>query len=375
MPPLSILNDQAFLVSPLEIPVYLLELPLNRGGSDLKDALLEGEIRNRLKTLYPGAPDNTVIDYALCRGKKKNTPPLAAVYVSSRQTCEIYRGLKRPLMPGTAFMRTGMSAMGVKTALCVLSAPEWVEAAFFEDGLVLRCGSCPAPSPEPPFSFIASFINSGKAGPAAALFIRAGEQNERNEKIEKMLLQFFDRVTTLDINKIALKGKLKSLGIFSGSRRRSLERQTRITGALLILCLVSLLLSLRGVSERTKQELFRIEKSAGERQRIMDRAKALESEIAGLLADSGSNNQDERASPYGIIAGLQRCLSGGWINSLVIQGDKLDLEAEGADSIGVLQSLQASGVFSELSLRRASGSPFTGDQFAISGKAGSHEKK
>jgi hypothetical protein len=374
MPPLSIFNDQAFLVSPLEIPLYLLELSANAGGPDAKDALLEGEIRSRLKTLYPGAPDNTVIDYALCRRKKKDAPALATVYVSSRATCEIYRGLKRPLVPGTALMRIALRGAGLGTALCVISTPEWIEAAFFEDGLVLRYGSCPAPSLEPPFSFIASFVNSGKAGPAAALLIHAGERSGQNEKTEKMLLQFFPSVTTLDITEIAIKGKLKNLGIFNDSRRRSLGRQKRSAGALLILCFISLLLSLRGVSERTKQELSRIETQAREQQRVLDRAKALENEIAELLTNNGTNNRAERADPYGIIAGLQSCLSGGWIQSLVIQGDNFDLEAEGADAIGVLQSLQTSGRFSELSLRRAASSPLAGDQFAISGRAGSHEK-
>jgi hypothetical protein len=369
MPPLSIFNNRAFLVSPLEIPVYLLELP------DRKAELLEGEIRNRLKALYPGAPENPELVYALFRRGKKPESRTAAVYAGSRQTCETYRGLRRPLIPGTAVMRIGMNRTGLKTALCVIATAEWMEIAFFEESLILRCGSCPASAEGLPVSFAASFINSGKAGPAEALFIRAGSTGEQNEKIEKLLLQFFGRTATLDIEKIAVKGRLKNLGIFNDSRARSLARRKRSVAALLFLSGVSLLLSLRGAAEQTRLELSRMERQERERRETLDRARALENEIAAILADRGMKDQQERIDPYGIIAGIQSCLSGGWIRSLVIQGGNFDLEAEGADSIGVLQSLQRSGRFGELSLRRSSSSPISGDQFAISGKAGNYEKK
>jgi hypothetical protein len=378
MPPLPILNNRAFLVSPLEIPVYLLDLPSRPKGSNLKETLIEGEIRKQLKTLYPGTPENTVIDYALWGRRKKTGSGPATVYVSSRTTYEIYRGLKRPLIPGIALMRTAMNGRGLGAAFCIISTEEWIEAAFFEDGLVLRYGSCPAPaapSGDLPFSFIAPFINNGQSGPAAALFIRAGPKDERNEKIEKMLMQFFDRLMTSAIDEIALKGKLKNLGIFNDSRRRSLELQKRSAGALLILCSLSLLLSLRGVAERTKLELSRVEKQAGEQRQLLERAQSLEKEIAELLSRGEAKNREGMADPYDIITGIRNSLSNGWIKSLVIQGDAFDFEAEGADSIGVLQSLQASGRFSELFLRRASSSPIAGDQFTISGKAGRHDKK
>jgi hypothetical protein len=218
-------------------------------------------------------------------------------------------------------------------------------------------------------------VNSGESGQAAAVFVRAGALDEQHEKTEKMLRQFFNPVMTFGINEIALKGKLKTLGIFNDSRRRLLERQRRSTVMLLLLNCLSLLFSLHILSGRTRAELSQVEKQEKEQRQTLDRAKALEDEIAELLANSGSAGQDRGADPYGIIAGLQRGLSGGWIRSLVIQGEKFDLEAEGADSIGVLQSLQSSGLFSELSLRRASHSPIAGDQFIISGRTGNYGKK
>jgi hypothetical protein len=374
MPPLPIFNNRALLISPLEIPVYLLELPTNRRGSNpqgsgQKEALLEGELRNRLKALYPGAPENTAIDYTLEAGNKTHAPQ-AVVYVSSRETCEGHRSLGRPLIPGTALMRLALRGAGLATALCVIATEEWVEAAFFEDARLLRCGSAPAAaSGGLPFSFVASLASGGEKGPAAALFIRAGSPAAQNETAETMLRQFFDPVRTLDLTDIAARGTLKNLGVFNDSRRRSRARRRRITGALLLLNGVSLLLSLHIVSGRTRLELSRLEQQEREQREVLDRAKELERRLAELEAAKGAATRSGGADPYGLIAGLRSCLSGGWIRSLVIQGEHFDLEAEGVDSIEALQSLQTSGRFGELSLRRASKSPVAGDQFTISGRA------
>jgi hypothetical protein len=378
MPPLSILNNRAFLVSPLDMPVYLLELspdPKGPQGSLRQEALLEKEIRNRLKTLYPGAPEDTEIDYTLCPGDKKNAPLTAVVYASSRSTGALYRGLRRPLVPGTAVMRLALGRAGLGSALCVIAAEAWVEAALFEGARILRCGSCPAPAPASgglPFSFVTSFGRGGESGAMAAILIRAGVSGERGEQTEQALLRFFGRVVSFDIDEVVPKRTMKSLGIFNDSRRRTLERHRRSTGALLLLSCVSLLVSLQSLSGRIKLELARLEQQEREQRQALDRAKALEREIAELPARGPTDDPGRGSDPYALIAGLQRCLSGGWIKSLIIQGDRFDLEAEGTDSLAALRSLRESGAFSDLSLRRASPSPLAGDQFLISGKAGTH---
>jgi hypothetical protein len=347
--------------------VYLLELP------DMKDSLLEGEIRKRLKALYPGAPENTELDYALFRRGSKTASRTAAVYAGSRETCEAYRGLKRPLIPGTALMRAGMDRAGIKTGLCVIAAAEWIEAAYFEESQILRCESCPASAEALPPGFAASFMDGGKTGPAEALLINAGAPEERQEQTEKALRQIFGRVSAADIEKLPPGGRLKNLGIFRDSPSPALRNGGTVT--LLFLSALSLLLSLRGVAAQTRLELSRLERQERDERQTRDRAAALEKEIAAMLAEGEAGERLEGIDPYELIDGIRSCLSGGWIHSLVIQDGNFDLEAEGADAIGVWEALQRSGRFSDLSLRRASGSPVSGDRFALSGKAVKHEKK
>ncbi|GHV73396.1 hypothetical protein AGMMS49940_06980 [Spirochaetia bacterium] len=137
MQPIAICKDRGFLISPLDIPVYILELPATPSGSLLKEPFLEGEILHQLKALYPGTPDTTLVDYKIYRSKNRNKVQTAAVFVSSRPRHAVYLNLKRPLIPGVTIMSAGMCRMQRRCAgnfgangLAILCTPQWIEAAF-----------------------------------------------------------------------------------------------------------------------------------------------------------------------------------------------------------------------------------------------------
>jgi hypothetical protein len=383
MPPLSIFDDQAFLISPLEIPVYILELPA------IKETLIEGEIGKQLKALYPGSPENTVMDYKIYRPGNRNRnarvsaaeePGLqtAAVFVCSRPGYEIYKNLKRPLIPGIALMAEGMRKFGEGTLLTLLCTPQWIEAAFFENRVIRRYGSCPTGSGGPeglPLTLIAPFLTGPEPRDIPALFITAGSGEEQNVKIKKLLNQFLNRVIDIDIGEIIIKEKVKNLGIFNDNKTRSLIRSRRSIKALTALNCVSLLLSLHLVSAEIKLGHSRLEKYYHEQSRRQDKAEGLEMEIKELLSRQTRENQDRGYNSYEIISQIRNCLSGAWIKSLVIQDENFSIEAEGTDSIEVLQSLQASGYFDGLTIHQAQPSKSSGEQFTISGRAAGNEKK
>jgi hypothetical protein len=373
MPPLPIFKDRAFLASPLETPVYILELHTT------KDRLIEGEIRDQLKALYPGTPENTVVDYKICHRKKgigARGPNHAAVFVSPASAYETYRNLRRPLIPGIALMEKALGSLGKVlgegTALAVLITPEWIEAAFFEGAEIRRHRSRPLEADGLSDAFIAEFLPPNKSTEIPALLITVNAPEEPYLKAEKALAQLCSRVVPLDITNITIKEKLSSLGIFNDARGRSQKRRRRGIGALAALNCVSLLLSLHMVSAKTAEELSAMQVYRQERREKQDAAERLEKEIVELLSRNAGTDPESRGDPYGIIAQIQHCIAGGWIKSLTIQDRKFSLEAEGADSIGTLHALQESGHFSGLTLHQASSSSIAGEQFAISGKAVGH---
>jgi hypothetical protein len=386
MPPLSIFEDQAFLISPLEIPVYILELPA------IKETFIEGEIGRQLKALYPGAPENTVMDYKIYRPGNRNKNACvntaggtglqtAAVFVCSRPVYEIYRNLKRPLIPGIALMAEAMRSFGEGKLLVLLCTPQWIEAAFFENRVIRRYGSCPTGSGAPngpdglPLTLIAPFLTGPEPREIPALCIIAGSGEEQNVKTKKLLRQFLNQVIDIDIGEIIIKEKVKNLGIFNDNKTRSLIRSRRSIKVLAAFNCVSMFLSLHLASTEIKPGHSRLEKYYHEQSRRQDKAEELEREIKELLSRQTGENQDQGYNSYEIISQIRNCLSGAWIKSLVIQDRNFTIEAEGTDSIGVLQSLQASGYFSGLTVHQARQSKNSGEQFTISGRAAGNEKK
>jgi hypothetical protein len=386
MPPLSIFDDQAFLISPLEIPVYILELPV------IKETFIEGEISKQLKTLYPGAPENTVMDYKIYQTGNRNRHTrvntagktglqTAAVFVCSRPVYEIYKNLKRPLIPGIALMAEGMRNFGEGKLLAVLCTPQWIEAAFFENRMIRRYGSCPMGSGGHdgsgglPLTLIAPFLTGPESREIPALFIIAGSGEEQNTQTKKLLNQLLNRVIDINIGDIIIKGKVKNLGIFNDNRTRSLIRSRRSIKVLTVLNCVSLFFSLHLVSTEIKLEHSRLENYYHEQSRRKNKAEVLEKEIKELLSRQTRENQDQGYNPYEIISQIRNCLSGAWIKSMVIQDKNFNIEAEGTDSIGVLQSLQTSGYFNELTVHQAQPSKNLGEQFTISGRVAGNEKE
>ncbi|MDR2739848.1 MAG: hypothetical protein LBB68_08475 [Treponema sp.] len=386
MPPLSIFDDQAFLISPLEIPVYILELPA------IKETFIEGEISRQLKALYPGAPENTVMDYKIYHTGNRNRNArtsaaggtglqTAAVFVCSRPVYEICRNLKRPLIPGIALMAEGMHNFGEEKLLAVLCTPQWIEAAFFENRVIRRYGSCPVGSggsdgPDGlPLTMIAPFLAGPESREISTLFIIAGSGEEQNVKTKKLLNQFLNRVIDIGIGDISIKKKVKNLGTFNDNKTRSLIRSKRSIRVLTALNCVSLFFSLHLVSTETKLGHSRLENYYHEQSKRQDKAEELEREIKELLSRQTKENQDQGYNPHEIISQIRNCLSGAWIKSLVIQDKNFTIEAEGTDSIGVLQLLQASGYFNGLTVHQAQPSKNSGEQFTISGRTAGNEKK
>jgi hypothetical protein len=137
---------------------------------------------------------------------------------------------------------------------------------------------------------------------------------------------------------------------------------------------ISLLLSLHIIAAEKNKELYRLKWYCQEQIQRRNETEGLEREITELMSGQTKKTKDTQGDPYRIISQIQSCLSEAWIKSFALQGGNFNLEAEGADSIGVLQSLQASGYFSGLTLHQASPSKISGEQFTVSGRVHGYEK-
>ena len=65
---------------------------------------------------------------------------------------------------------------------------------------------------------------------------------------------------------------------------------------------------------------------------------------------------------------LHQGLEAAWVRSLTIEANHFNLEAEGADSIRVLENLRQAARFFAVTFHQAVPSPIRGDHFTISGR-------
>jgi hypothetical protein len=350
MPLLKILNNQIFLVSPLDIPVYVFQIP------PVKEDRRKEEIIKQLRVLYPGNPEDTFIDYRLFR-KENPAGFTVTAFVCPRAAHELYRKIKSPLTPGISLMNPGARKFTEQKKTVILFTSEWIELACFEGAEPVKYASCKRDS----LSFIASFPGEGTSKEAAVL-INAEPAGGSGEDIQKLLENKFASVTLAAINDLKIGKHLKTMRIFSSKGSRFFTSRKKLIHALLVLNGVFLALVLCFVSSRLDLKLEALQKVQQEQQACQEEERRLGKEIAGLRS-----RLPER-SIYEVISEIQSSLPRGWIRSLTIQDEDLSLEAEGTDSLSTFNNLQNSPCFSDLLIQHAAPSAIEGERFTIFGK-------
>jgi hypothetical protein len=255
----------------------------------------------------------------------------------------------------------------VKTA--VLFNSQWIEVARFEGEEPVRYAVCERGT----LSRLAAFCGEKRAGDEApppeqrALLINAEPKAGGGEDIAELLRDSFADLVPVEIEDREIRKRLKRLRVFSTKNRPLIKNRKKLIYALLVLNGISLALVLSFVSSRLSLRLESLQKTREEQTAFQEKARMLREEIAGL-----SVGAPEKTLPglpvYELISEIRRSLPRGWIRSLTIQEENFSLEAEGADSLGLIRSLQNSPYFSGLSIRQAVPSENSGELFTISGK-------
>jgi hypothetical protein len=256
----------------------------------------------------------------------------------------------------------------------MLITPGWIEAARFE-GRELR-GYIAVETAGTPFSPALP----GESGPLPALIIpwETGGEGPYVEALEKdcrehRVVPLGDLLPDLNVKKAAIfkpQGKTgrqsRAASITSKTSATSIISILSITG-LLLLNSISVMLSLRILSEKAGANLAELEGMHREMVRYQPEAESLLREIGELREREAAPAAPEKQNPYTIIAEIQSRLAGAWVRSFSLQEDRFSLDAEGADSLRVLENLRDSPYLSDIVLHQAAPSALRGELFSISG--------
>lgn len=362
----------ALLVSPLDFHGYVIDLP------PLKTEHIDGAVRFRLRTLHPGDLAETSIDYSidtvLMRSFSRTGGSIAAFAVNNA-VLETYQNQHVPLISGITIIQQSALKIEKGISLGILATADWIEVALLDDGNILasvafdpqkdehwsdQLANLPGfPLPESLNVFIISQnLASNNLQSISANLAQAGIVTPAMINLQ----QAFDSLS------------LKSGGIFTKKDTPSRFSRRHILEALLVLNLFAGTITVSQYANQAEIREKNLKKEYNKRKQFALEMEKIKTEIS-VLEGSGNASLSQRVtSPYVIISEITANLHGAWIRSLIIRDDGFQLEAEGADSLAVLNSLNTSDSFSNVSLHQAIPSPVRGELFSISGSL-AHDTK
>jgi hypothetical protein len=349
---IEVYNKRTLLISPLDIQVFFMDIPA------LKEEDREEIIRSRLRALYPGNSEDTVFDYRISGTKRRENR--AIVFAMEKEIYALYRETGKSLIPGISILAVGAKKIKEPSKLVVLLTPEWAEAVRFDNNEISRYVSGYTGTEPGAISLIASLYTEAELDTLPVIII------EHPEASPSGLRRLFKNCMPMHIGEAG--GGIKRGRIFyrQGKGRRINHRL--IVASLIILNCASLVFSLRLVSSRMAEELIRLRNIRTEQAAYKKEAQKLEKEITEINGRQSADKTRQRHTVYEIISEIDSCLANARIRNLTIQEETFNLEAEGADSIGVFRALGESKYFYDISLHQAAPLITGGEQFSISGR-------
>ena len=342
----------AILLSRLEFDVRIMEIPR------ISERHLDGLIRYRLRTVYPGNPVETVFDYRIeTSGSRREV----VVFVSHQATLEKYRSAAagKPLLLPYSLIRTvGKTRKDCGVLFC---HPEWTELSVFRSGLLVSCALVEREEEAVPESVCQGArdlpIVIISAGKDFSCFADAGSPWKNQ------------RVSRLGYRDLAALHR-RPEGVFREGRKSNpfLTQPVRITGLSCgVVVLAALLLfkqawQAEAAYAEAKETLSRLEMQSRAVLGLQKDVETLSARLAGMQAH-------RPLDVWLFLSELSRVLGGdARIRSLEVKGDAFRVEALGSNPLRLMETFRGNPFFSDLELSQVVPDARTGkERFSFSG--------
>jgi hypothetical protein len=331
------------MMSRVDFEIKVIELP------KIPDSEIDGFLKYRIRSLYPGRPAETVFDYRILGKRKKK---LAVLVITRRETLDAYRSLpggERLFVPFN-LMYPFAEELRDRSALLVFwhsSGAEYYEFGGEEaqSGLIKRSGRTAKD-----LSRLRKLIEEKAGADRRVIFCPPDECEELARALEPLQ----EDGTRIEIRPLAeALGKLgrRDSFLFVEKKERKLPPPGLRIQALLFLVLVLGALLLR--RDAVRQENYRAELS--ERLRAIEAETAevvrLEQEVSALQERVEQLRARTPVDHYRLLSELTEVFGGrAEIRSLILEKDYFQLEAVGRDPLSLMEEFKAAPLFQEVRL-------------------------
>jgi hypothetical protein len=344
-PVTALAGQAAIMASRLDVDVRVIELPV------MGESEAEGFLTYRIRSLYPGQPDQTAFDYrVLNRGAKR----YAVLFLVQRGILAEYRRVAggRPLfascsllLPLLAKSRPGANLV------CLFCHDTWLEAVVLKGLEIPRCFAVRrGGEPAADLSQLAS-LASADLQASDCIAVCPEEEAPGLKELLSARIGEGGKLTVLSTQEALHRlGKGPEL-LFE--RRKSGPRVPRSLRIQVLLGLTLLLsfLAFRRAVDHDSSRLARLRRELQAVQVRSTQVVELQKEIDTLKAQAAVLNRQRPADPYRVLAELRSILQPGTrINSFVIEKGFFQLEAVAANPLQLMGAFQASRMFENVKL-------------------------
>jgi hypothetical protein len=357
---------KAEMTSPFEVQSYPVAIP------PLRDELVLGAVKLKLRSLYPGHPGISETDFIRETKAKPNkgtanldeirgfafTAPIDTVLRLRDSALPIVH----PIQIATEAVLNNVKGLKGTTPpdAVIVETDQWILVAPSTDRGPTNSLSFQAPLSVHDSALLKDFLslNCDTHKPCMRITWNDGIGIAIPEKHE----------IPLEGESVALGIDPRKIGLFRPPRKDSTKIHRGIILALCVLnCIAICFYANRNVRALEKRAIT-VKEQYEERKKKNARTNEIEAELARIRAPAHGEGSNTIADPYGILSILRNNLHGASIRAITIQPSYFRLEAEGADVLAVIASLQSTNAFTKITLRQSAPSPIKGDVFSIAGE-------
>ena len=341
----SAADQAAIMASRLDFDVRVIELP----AMGEKEA--EGFLTYRIRSLYPGQPDQTAFDYRVInRGGKR----YAVLFLVQRGTLEEYQKVAggKPLFASfSVLLPLAGKGRSEGNVTCLFWHDTWLEALVLREGEAPRCFAVKRGGDSAADLSQLATLASADLASADCVAVCSEEEVPALRGLLSARLGESGTLTVLPAQEaLSRLGKGPDL-LFE--RRKSGPRVPRRLRIQLLLGL-TLLLSFLAIKRSVDHDAARLAQLRKELQAVQGRTTqvvALQQEIDALKAQAAVLNKQRPADPYRVLAELRSILQPGTrINSFVIEKGFFQMEAVGANALQLMEAFKDRASFENVKL-------------------------
>jgi Tfp pilus assembly protein PilN len=327
----------AILLSRLDFDVQILDVP------HLPDKELEGFVRYRLRSLYPGNPKDTVFDYRVEReGQRRQV----VVFIARQALLERYRGAADGtplLLPYSLLHGVGRLEKNCRIWFC---HSEWAELMVFRAGFLVT-STVFVRGKKSSLNFLRNEERDAEETQSLPVLVFAAQADVQG--IKRLLgnslevrVQSFDELSSL---------QRKGDGVFQEHRKRPrIPRAVQFAAISFFIAAMAVLLLFKQVW-REESGIADLRKVHTQLEIQSRTALALQKDVDDLQAELARLNAAEPVDAYRFLSELSRVLGENvQIRSIDLQGNAFRIEATGANPLRLMEGFQNNGLFKAVKL-------------------------